>query len=115
MLVSHKRAARWMREDSQLAVHPKALVVKTDSDHELEVYLNLAGRMKLTGVNQLWVADITYFRLHREWVFLAVILNAFSRKVVGWELDLTLTARLPMAALEKAITERKPPPGTSAQ
>ena len=111
MLVSHKRAARWMREDSQLAVHPKAFVVKTDSDHELEVYLNLAGRMKLTGVNQLWVADITYIRLHREWVFLAVILDAFSRKVVGWELDRTLTARLPMAALEKAIAERKPSPG----
>jgi hypothetical protein len=67
--------------------------------------------MKLTGINQLWVADITYIRLHREWVFLAVILDAFSRKVVGWELDRTLTSRLPMAALEKAIADRKPPPG----
>jgi transposase InsO family protein len=85
--------------------------VTTDSDHQLEVYLNLASRMRLTGVNQLWVADITYIRLHREWVFLAVILDAFSRKVVGWELDRTLAARLPMAALDKAITERKPPPG----
>jgi putative transposase len=111
MLVNHKRVARLMREDSLLAVQPKAFVVTTDSDHELEVYLNLAGRMKLTGANQLWVADITYIRLHREWVFLAVILDAFSRKVVGWELDRTLTVRLPMAALERAIAERKPSPG----
>jgi putative transposase len=111
MLVNHKRVARLMREDNLLAVQPKAFMVTTDSDHQLEVYLNLASRMKLTGVNQLWVADITYIRLHREWVFLAVILDAFSRKVVGWALDRTLAARLPMAALEKAITERKPPPG----
>jgi putative transposase len=62
-------------------------------------------------VNQLWVADITYIRLHREFVYLAVILDAFSRKVTGWELDRTLAARLPIAALEKAIAERKPPPG----
>jgi transposase InsO family protein len=77
----------------------------------LEVYLNLAGRMKLTGINQLWVADITYIRLHREFVYLAVILDAWSRKVVGWKLDRTLAARLAIAALEKAIAERKPPPG----
>lgn len=67
--------------------------------------------MKLTGVNQLWVADITYIRLKQESVYLAVILDAFSRKVVGWELDRNLTARLPIAALEKAIADRLPPPG----
>jgi transposase InsO family protein len=100
-----------MREDNLLAVQPKAFVVTTDSQHELEVYLNLASRMKLTGVNQLWVADITYIRLHRDIVFLAVILDAFSRKVMGWELERTLAARLPLAALEKAIAERKPPLG----
>ena len=111
MLVNHKRVARLMREDNLLAVQPKAFVVTTDSHHKLEVYLNLASRMKLTGVNQLWVADITYIRLHREFVFLAVILDAFSRKVIGWELGRTLAARLPIAALEKALTERKPPPG----
>jgi len=83
----------------------------TDSDHDLEVYLNVASRMSLTGVNQLWVADITYIRLHWEWVFLAVILDAFSRKAAGWELDRTLAARLPLAALEKAIAQRKPLPG----
>ncbi len=83
----------------------------TDSDHELEVYLNLARRMKLTGINQLWVADITYIRLKAEFVYLAVILDAFSRKVVGWALERTLAARLPIAALEHAIAERQPPPG----
>ncbi len=111
MAVNHKRVARLMGQDNLLAAQPKAFVVTTDSDHELEVYLNLASRMKLTGINQLWVADITYIRLHREFVFLAVILDAFSRKVVGWELDRTLAARLPMAALGKAIAERQPPPG----
>src|SRR2546430_5140407 len=111
MWVNHKRVARIMREDNLLAVQPRAFVVTTDSQHQLEVYLNLASRMKLTGVNQLWVADITYIRLHREFVYLAVILDAYSRKVVGWELDGTLAARLPIAALEKAIAERKPPPG----
>jgi putative transposase len=100
-----------MREENLLAVQPKSFGTTTDSDHELEVYLNLAARMTLTGVNQLWVADITYIRLHREFVYLAVILDAFSRKVTGWELDRTLAARLPIAALEKAIAERKPPPG----
>ena len=109
--VNHKRVARLMHQDNLLAVQPKSFVVTTDSDHELEVYLNLARRMKLTGINQLWVADITYIRLRREFVFLAVILDGFSRKVVGWELDRTLAARLPLAALEKAITERKPLPG----
>jgi putative transposase len=111
MSVNHKRVARLMRADNLLAAQPKAFAVTTDSEHELEVYLNLAGRMKLTGIHQLWVADITYIRLHREFVFLAVILDAFSRKVVGWELDRTLAARLPLAALEQAITERQPPPG----
>ena len=111
MLVNHKRVARLMREDNLLAVQPKSFVITTDSDHELEVCLNLASRMKLTGINQLWVADITFIRLHREFVYLAVILDAFSRKVVGWELDRTLAARLAIVALEKASAERKPPPG----
>jgi putative transposase len=111
MLVNHKRVARIMNQDNLLAVQPRAFVVTTDSDHQLEVYLNLASRMKLTGVNQLWVADITYIRLHREFVYLAVILDAYSRKVVGWKLDRTLAARLPIAALERAIAERIPPPG----
>ncbi len=90
---------------------PRAFLVTTDSDHEFEVYLNLASRTKLTGINQLWVADITYIRLKKEFVYLAVVLDAFSRKVVGWALDRTLAARLPIAALEQAITQRQSPPG----
>jgi len=111
MLVNHKRVARIMREDDLLALQPKRFVVTTDSQHELEVYLNLANRMKLTGINQLWVADITYIRLKAEFVYLAVILDGFSRKVVGWALDRTLASRLPRAALEQAIAKRQPAPG----
>ncbi len=111
MLVNHKRVLRIIREDNLLAVQPRAFVVTTDSDHEFEVYLNLASRMKLTGMNQLWVADITYIRLKKEFVYLAVILDAFSRKVVGWGLERTLASRLPIAALEQAVAKRQPPPG----
>ena len=94
MLANHKRVARIMREDNLLAVQPRQFVVTTDSHHELEVYLNLAYRMKLTGIDQLWVADITYIRLRVEFVYLAVILDGYSRKVVGWALERTLTSRL---------------------
>ncbi len=111
MMVNHKRVARLMREDNLLAVQPRAWVATTNSSHELEVYLNLAARMKLTGVNQLWVADITYIRLRTEFVYLAVVLDAWSRKVVGWALGRSLAARLTVAALEQAIAQRQPPPG----
>jgi putative transposase len=111
MLVNHKRVARIMREDNLLAVQPRQFVVTTDSDHQLEVYLNLATRMKLTGIDQLWVADITYIRLKAEFVYLAVILDGFSRKVVGWALDRSLASRLAMTALEQAIAQRQPRPG----
>jgi transposase InsO family protein len=111
MLVNHKRVSRLMREDNLLAMQPRAFMVTTDSKHELEVYLNLASRMKLTGINQLWVADITYIRLKTEFVYLAVILDGFSRRVVGWALERTLATRLPKAALAQAIAERQPPPG----
>src|SRR5204862_2006898 len=111
MIVNRKRVTRIMREDNLLALQPPSFVVTTDSDHDLEVYLNLASRMKLTGINQLWVADITYIRLKAEFVYLAVILDAYSRKVVGWALERTLASRLPATALEHAIAERNPPPG----
>ena len=111
LLVNHKRVARLMREDNLLAVQPRAFVVTTASDHTLEVYLNLATRMKLTGTNQLWVADITYIRLKSEFVYLAVILDGYSRKVVGWSLERTLAADLPLAALKDAIAQRQPSPG----
>jgi putative transposase len=111
LLVNHKRVARLMREDNLLAVQPRAFVVTTDSKHEFEVYLNLASKLQLTGINQLWVADITYIRLQTEFVYLAVILDGFSRKVVGWALERTLATRLTKAALEQALGARQPLPG----
>jgi transposase InsO family protein len=111
MAVNHKRVARLMREDNLLAVEPRAFVATTDSNHPCTVHLNLARRLELTGIDQLWVADITYIRLRSEFVYLAVVLDAFSRKVVGWALERTLAARLATAALEQAIATRQPRPG----
>jgi len=111
MRVNHKPVARIMREDNLLAVQPKQFVTTTDSNHTLEIYLNLARRMTLTGTDQLWIADITYIRLKAEFVYLALILDGFSRKVVGWKLDRTLASRLATEALEMAIARRKPLPG----
>jgi transposase InsO family protein len=111
MKVNHKRVVRLMREDNLLAIRSRRFVITTDSQHDLEVYLNLAKRMKVTGANQLWVADLTYIRLNREFVYLAVILDAWSRRVVGWALDRTLAARLATTALERAVTARQPGPG----
>jgi putative transposase len=110
-VVNRKRVERLMKEDNLLAVQPKAFVITTDSRHECEVHLNLAKRMKLTGINQLWVADITYIRLQGEFVYLAVILDAFSRKVVGWELDRKITCDLTKTALQRALAARQPAPG----
>jgi len=110
-VVNRKRVARIMREDNLLALRQRRFVVTTDSDHEHTVYFNLAGRVQLTGINQLWVADITYIRLQGEFVYLAVILDAYSRKIIGWELDRSLQTRLSVTALLKAIGERDPPPG----
>lgn len=111
MPLNHKRVARIMREDNLLAVRRKRFLTTTDSKHELEIYLNLARRMTLTAIDQLWVADITYIRLSNEFVYLAVILDSFSRKVVGWKLDRTLASHLATDALESAIATRKPLPG----
>jgi putative transposase len=111
MVVNHKRVVRMMREDNLLAVQPRQFVVTTKSDPRLKVYLNLARRMQLTGMDQLWVADITYIRLKTEFVYLAVILDGFSRKVVGWSLERSLASRLAIAALEQAIATRKPASG----
>ena len=83
--VNHKRVLRLMREDNLLCVRRQAFVVTTDSRHHLPVYPNLAREMTATAINQLWVADITYIRLRTEFVYLAV-LDAFSRRVIGWAL-----------------------------
>jgi transposase InsO family protein len=111
LAVNHKRVARLMREDQLLGTQPRAFVSTTDSNHDQTVYLNLARRMQLTAINQLWVADLTYIRLQGEFVFLALVLDAFSRKAVGWALERTITTRLPLLALHQAIAQRQPPAG----
>lgn len=108
---SHRRVYRIMREDNLLCLRRRKFIVTTDSNHRHHVYPNVAAGMQLTAVNQLWVADITYIRLETEFVYLAVVLDAFSRRVVGWELARTLEAVLVTAALQRALRDRQPPPG----
>ena len=109
--VNHKRVLRMMREDNLLCVRRRAFVVTTDSRHNLPVYPNLGRTVKPTAINQLWVADITYIRLRIEFVYLAVVLDAFSRRVIGWALGRTLQAELAATALRMALIERQPQPG----
>jgi len=109
--INHKRVLRMMREDNLLCVRRRKFMVTTDSCHNLPVYPNLAGGMSPTGINQLWVADITYIRLQTEFVYLAVVLDAFSRRVIGWALGRTLEAELAVVALRMALLERQPPTG----
>jgi transposase InsO family protein len=104
--VNHKRVLRLMREDNLLCVRRRSFVRTTDSQHGFTVYPNLAKEMVLTDINQLWVADITYIRLRSEFVYLAVILDAFSRRVIGWELSNSLAAELALGALRMALKGR---------
>jgi transposase InsO family protein len=111
MIVNHKRVARLMRADNLLTLQNRELDRTMDSNPELQIYLNLASRMDVCGPNQLWIADITYVHLNAEFVYLAVVLDAFSRRVVGWSVDRSLQARLPTNALQMAIMNRRPPVG----
>jgi transposase InsO family protein len=108
--INHKRVLRMMREDNLLCVRRRKFVVTTDSHHGLPIYPNLAAQITPTAINQLWVADITYIRLRTEFVYLAVVLDAFSRRVIGWALGRTLEAGLAVAALAMALAERRPQP-----
>ncbi|QND61600.1 IS3 family transposase (plasmid) [Mesorhizobium huakuii] len=111
--VNHKCVLRIMREDNLLCLRARPFVpVTTNSRHGWQVVPNLARGMILNGVNQLWVADITFLHLAEEFAFLAVVLDAFSRKVVGWALDTHLRASLAIEALEMAIADRQPVPGS---
>ena len=112
LLVNHKRVERLMREDNLLAITKrKFTLATTDSNHDLPVYLNLAARMELTAINQLWVADITYIRLSSAFVFLAVVIDRHSRLVVGRAISEKIDHQLTLAALRQAIENRKPLPG----
>jgi len=109
--VNPKRVYRLMREDNLLCVRKRKFVVTTDSHHDRKVHPNLAEEMVLTGIDQLWVADITYIRLESEFVYLAVVIDAYSRRVIGWALERTVEADLPLAALRQALELRQPAPG----
>ena len=106
-----KVVRRLMREDNLLAIRRKRFVVTTDSDHKFRVWPNLAQYLELTDINQLWVADITYLRLEEEFVYLAVVLDAYSRRVIGWALDRIMTGSLTVKALECVLALRRPSPG----
>jgi transposase InsO family protein len=109
--VGPNRVRRLMREDNLLCVRKRKFVVTTDSNHGRKVYPNLAEGMELSGIDQLWVADITYIRLEAEFVYLAVVIDAYSRRVIGWALDCTLEDDLPLAALRMAFEQRQPGSG----
>jgi putative transposase len=110
--VNHKRVLRIMREESLLChLRQRFVVMTTDSRHGLPVYPNLLTETMLTAPNQAWVADLTYIRLRAAFVYLACILDAFSRRCVGWALSREMTTRLTLSALRQAIAERQPAPG----
>lgn len=111
ILVNHKRVLRVMREDNLLSLRKRKFVVTTDSSHGRPVYPNLIAGLELTAPNQVWVADITYIRLREEFIFLAVVLDAFSRRVLGWELGESLQAVLALRALNRALADRPVPVG----
>ncbi len=112
LVVNAKRVLRLMRADNLLSLRRKPFVPPTtDSRHKFRIVPNLARSLEPTGLDQLWVVDITYVRLAEGFVYLAVVVDAFSRKVVGWALDDHLEARLAIAALDMAIDAREPPPG----
>jgi transposase InsO family protein len=110
---NHKRVLRLMNEDNLLALRKRPFVpATTDSDHPWPIVPNLTRRLVPTGCDQIWVADITYIHLRDDFVYLAVVLDAFSRRVIGWALADHLQAILAIEALDMAIALRRPPRGS---
>jgi transposase InsO family protein len=113
LVVNRKRVLRLMRKDNLLCLRRRPFVpITTDSRHEWRVVPNLARGLVLSGLDQLWVADITYVRLLEEFAFLAVVLDAFSRRVVGWALEDHLRTSIATTALDMALQARRPAPGS---
>lgn len=106
--VNHKRVLRMLREDNLLALRKRRCVITTDSDHRWMTWPNLARWTRPTGPNQLWVSDITYLRLSGQFCYLAVVLDVWSRRVVGWSLSSSLKAELTLDALRTALDARRP-------
>jgi putative transposase len=111
VVINSKVVLRLLREDNLLCLRRRAFVATTDSKHRFTVYPNLARDLVLTDINQLWVADITYLRLPRAFIYLAAILDAYSRRCIGWALARSIDARLPLAALKMALSTRRCQPG----
>ena len=111
VIVNRKRVLRLLREDNLLCLRQRAFVRTTDSQHSLPVYPNLARGLVLSNINQLWVSDITYIRLRREFVYLAVVLDAYSRRCIGWALSRHIDTQLAIAALRMALRTRTVPAG----
>jgi len=105
------RVLRYMREANLLCRRRRAFISTTDSNHGLPVFPNLTKDLKVTDINQLWVADITYIQLPQRFVYLAVLLDAFSRRVIGWALERHMMTELPLAALQMALDTREVKPG----
>ena len=111
VIANHKRVLRLMREDNLLCLRKRKFICTTDSNHSLRIYPNLAGEMALSRIDQLWVSDITYIRLLREFIYLAVILDAYSRRCIGWALGQSLQSSLAVEALRMALLRRTVEPG----
>jgi transposase InsO family protein len=106
--VNHKRVLRVMRQEALLCVLKRAFVTTTDSAHGYQTYPNLLVGIELSGIDQAWVADITYIKLPTTFVYLACILDAYSRRCIGWQLARTIDTQLTLAALEQALSTRRP-------
>ncbi|MER8672067.1 IS3 family transposase [Mesorhizobium sp. M1156] len=111
IVVNHKKVRRLMREHDLQPRIRRRFIATADSDHELPIFPNLAKNVTPNSPNQLWVSDITYVTIAAGFVYVAVILDAWSRKVVGYAIGRSIDARLTVAALKAAIERRKPPPG----
>ncbi len=109
--INHKRVLRLMREDNLLSLRTRKFATTTNSKHDLRVHQNLTKSLVLNRINQLWVADITYIRLREEFVYAAIVLDAFSRRVIGWSVEKHLQASLAIHALEQALAGRSVEPG----
>jgi putative transposase len=110
-VVNHKKIRRLMREHNLQPQRRRRYIATTDGDHDLPIFPNLAKDIVPDGPNQLWVADITYVAIQAAFVYVAVILDAWSRKVVGYAIGRSIDVRLTLAALHSAIKKRRPPPG----
>ena len=111
LIVNHKKVRRLMREHDLQPRRRRRYVATTDSDHDQPIYPNRAKDLTIDGPDQLWVADITYVAIREGFAYVAVILDAWSRRAIGYAISRSIDVRLTLAALNTAVERRKPPPG----